>query len=74
MAGEEGKSTGRRMLARREATGGAECHVDHSQGDGDGPIVRLGIQDVLVEDDDRKDDADGGEQHLLHHEVFGDGT
>jgi hypothetical protein len=42
----------------RHGEGGAEGHVHHGQGDGEGPVVHLGVQDVLVVDDHREGEED----------------
>ncbi|KAM1313262.1 hypothetical protein ACFX2F_017312 [Malus domestica] len=56
-----------------EGQGGAEGHVDHGEGDGEGPVVHLLVEDVFVVDDDGEgeEDPDGdvgvGEEDLFYH-------
>ena len=56
-----------------DGEGGAEGHVDHCEGDGEGPVVHLLVQDVLVVDDDAEAQENPyghvavGEDDLLHH-------
>ena len=58
-----------------EGEGGAEGPGDHGEGDGEGPVVHLLVQDVLVVDDDGEAQEDPychvavGENDLLHHAV-----
>ena len=58
-----------------DGEGGAEGHVDHGERDGEGPVVHLGVEDVLVVDDDGEgeEDPDGhvavGEEHLAEHRL-----
>uniref|UniRef100_A0A8R7RED3 Uncharacterized protein n=1 Tax=Triticum urartu TaxID=4572 RepID=A0A8R7RED3_TRIUA len=54
---------------------GAEAHVHHGERDGEGPVVHLGVEDVLVVDDDGEGEEDPhrhvavGQQHLPHHRL-----
>jgi hypothetical protein len=58
-----------------DGEGGAEGHVDHGEGDREGPVVHLGVEDVLVVDDDGEGEEDPdadvavGEEHLAEHRL-----
>lgn len=49
--------------------------MNHGEGDGEGPVVELLVEDVLVVDDDGEGEEDPygdvgvGEDDLLHHTV-----
>ena len=58
-----------------DGEGRAEPHVHHGERDGEGPVVHLGVEDVLVVDDDGEGEEDPhrdvevGEEHLPEHRV-----